>query len=277
MVRGRPKAAITQFIRGAHIGTRMSRNAPSAGGYPRRQHVDRRAFAYGDAVRHSTRVRFMRRIFPILTGSILVVVALIVWLDPFRLVRDFPLDLMKLSIQGNKLVMDAPKLSGFTKDGRGYNVTAQSAAQDLTRTNVIELNGIIASFTLTGGTTELKAVKGEYDTKADRVQLTEGVVITSSQGYQGRLRDALIEVKKGHVVTTNPVDIIFNNGALRADRMEVFNNGAHAIFEGRVTFITNLPPPSENASPQAEKDDVTPPNTAAATANQNQVTPPLTR
>jgi lipopolysaccharide export system protein LptC len=172
--------------------------------------------------------------------------AFIAWLDPFRIVRDFPLDVMKLSIRDNKLVMDAPKLSGFTKDGRGYNITATAAAQDLQKTNIVELEGIKALFALTNnGMTELTAVKGLYDAKGDVVRLTEGITIRSTAGYEGKLEDAYIEVKRGHVVTENPVDIIFNNGSIRSNRMEVYDNGARAVFEGGVKMIMRLPPPNQ--------------------------------
>lgn len=214
--------------------------------YSRGQNADPRMRGYGAAVRHSSRVRFLRRVLPALALVILGLAAFIAWLDPFRIVRDFPLDVMKLSIQGNKLVMDAPKLSGFTKDGRGYNITATAAAQDLTKTNIIELEGIKANFALTNnGSTELTAAKGLYDAKGDTVQLTEGIAIRSTAGYEGKLQDATIEVKRGYVVTLNPVDITFNNGSIRADRMEVFDNGARAIFEGGVRMMMRLPPPEE--------------------------------
>jgi lipopolysaccharide export system protein LptC len=229
--------------------SRRPEHYPAAGRNPRRQGVDPRRHAYGDAVRHSFRVRFLRRVLPSLAIIILALVAAIAWLDPLRLVRDLPLDVLKLSIKDNKLVMDAPKLSGFTKDGRGYNITARAAAQDLSKTNVIELDGITANFTLSSsGQTELTAVKGVYDAKADTVQLTEGVIIKSTSGYEGKLADAYIEVKKGHVVTANPVDIIFNSGTLRADKMEIFDNGARAMFEGGVVMVVKLPPPSTPAA-----------------------------
>jgi lipopolysaccharide export system protein LptC len=219
-------------------------HAPAAGRNPRRQDVDPRLRGYGAAVRHSSRVRFLRRVLPALAVVILGLAAVIAYLDPFRIVRDFPLDVLKLSIQGNKLVMDAPKLSGFTKDGRGYNITATAAAQDLTQTNVIELEGIKANFSLTGnGMTELTAAKGLYDAKGDVVQLTEGIVIRSTAGYEGKLQDAVIQVKRGHVATQSPVDILFNNGSIRADRMEIFDNGARAVFEGGVSMMMKLPPP----------------------------------
>jgi lipopolysaccharide export system protein LptC len=233
--------------------SRRPEHDPAAGRNPRRQGADPRRHAYGDAVRHSSRVRFLRRVLPSIAAVILLLVGAIAWFDPLRLVRDLPLDVLKLSIKDNKLVMDAPKLSGFTKDGRGYNITARAAAQDLSKTNVIELDDIIANFTLSSsGQTELTAVKGVYDAKADIVQLTQGIVIKSSAGYEGKLTDAYIEVKKGHVLTNNPIDLTFNNGSLRADKMEIFDNGARAQFEGGVVMFVKLPPPNAttaNAEP----------------------------
>ncbi len=226
--------------------SRRPEHVPAAGRRPRRQGADPRLQGYGRAVRHSSRVRFLRRVLPGLALAILLLAGFVAWLDPFRVVKDFPLDMVKLSIRDNKLVMDAPKLSGFTKDGRGYNITATSAAQDLSRTNIVELEGIKANFSLTNnGMTELLATKGLYDAKGDIVRLTEGIVIRSTAGYEGRLQDAQIEVKRGHVVTENPVDIIFNNGTVRSDRMEIFDNGARAIFEGNVSVMMKLPPQNE--------------------------------
>jgi lipopolysaccharide export system protein LptC len=231
--------------------SRRPEQAPAAGRHPRRQHADPRMKGYGQAVRHSSRVRFLRRVLPVLALIILGIAGAVAWLDPFRIVRDFPIDVMKLSIQGNKLVMDAPKLSGFTKDGRGYNITATAAAQDLTKTNVIELEGIKANFALTNnGMTELTAVKGVYDAKGDIIRLTEGVVVRSTAGYEGKVQDAYIEVKRGFVTTDNPVDIIFNNGTIRADRMQIFDNGARAIFEGGVRMMMKLPPPQSESQQQ---------------------------
>ena len=36
-------------------------------------------------------------------------------------------------ISGTKLTMQAPKLSGYTRDGRWYELIADSAAQDITK------------------------------------------------------------------------------------------------------------------------------------------------
>ena len=40
--------------------------------------------------------------------------------------------------------MEAPRLSGFTRDSRGYEVNAKAAAQDLSKPGVVELKEIRA-------------------------------------------------------------------------------------------------------------------------------------
>lgn len=237
---GNPEQALTAQAPAPRASSTRAQRLPGRTG---------RSAAYGDAVRNSSRVRFLRRVLLVTAGIMVLVAGTLAWLDPFRFLRDLPVDLTKLSISGNKLVMDAPKLSGFTKDGRGYSIMAKSAAQDLTKTNVIELSEIIANFSLAANaSTELKAAKGVYDAKADRVQLTDGIQIASSTGYKGKLNDALIEVKRGYVLTENPIDFIFNEGTLRADRMEIFDNGARAVFQGRVQLVTRLPAPDETTT-----------------------------
>ena len=45
-------------------------------------------------------------------------------------------------MSGTKITMEAPKLTGFTRDNRAYKVTADAAAQDITNPTVLELTGI---------------------------------------------------------------------------------------------------------------------------------------
>src|SRR5262245_33693808 len=95
----------------------------------------RRREAFGAAQRHSRRVYFLRRALPVAVGIGVVFMVLWTWIDPLRLMRGLPIDVGRISISGTKLTMDAPKLKGFSRDGRPYTVTAEEAAQDLTRPN----------------------------------------------------------------------------------------------------------------------------------------------
>ena len=81
---------------------------------------------------------------------------------------------------------------------------------------------------------ELKAANGLYDTKQDQMRLADNIEISSTAGYSGRLSEAVVDVKKGNVVSERPVEVTMPNGTLNADRMEVVNNGEVVRFDGGV-------------------------------------------
>jgi lipopolysaccharide export system protein LptC len=209
--------------------------------------------AYRSAARHSRRVRILRRAVPvILVGGVLVFFASS-WLDPLRLLRELPIEFAKLSIAENKLKIEAPKISGFTRDGREYKLTAETAAQDLRQPGVIELTGIVAELGLAaGGSTKLTAAKGTYEAKEERLTLREGIDIRSTNGFVGHLAHAVVEMKKGHVLTQDPIDLKYQDGRLTANRLEIFDNGARAVFDGGVTTWLKMPPPETPTTPARE-------------------------
>ena len=200
----------------------------------------RRRRAFKEAARHSKRVYFLRRILPILGGIALVLVMLWLWLDPLSYVRDLPVGVGALKISGTKLTMEAPKLTGFSKDGNPYSVTAETASQDLTKTSTIELANIVGTFTTPDrGETVLKAKSGIYDSKEERMRLYGDIHIDSKDGgYSAVLHDAVAEPKKGTMRSDNPVTITFNEGNLRSDGVRILDHGKSAIFEGNV--VVNL-------------------------------------
>jgi lipopolysaccharide export system protein LptC len=80
------------------------------------------------------------------------------------------------------------------------------------------------------------ANSGTYSTKADKVVLRDQVVVTSQQGYKAFLREAAIEMKKGNVVSEQPVEIKLPNGVLKANRLEIVDSGDLIRFEGGVVL-----------------------------------------
>jgi lipopolysaccharide export system protein LptC len=187
------------------------------------------------AVRHSRRVVFIRQILLALATGAVVLSGLWIWLDPLR---NLPVEMNRISISGSKLNMDAPKLTGFSKDGRPYKVTAESATQDLTKPGIIELSNIVGEFDMgTRGNTVLNAKSGIYDYKAERIRLFDGIDFHSTAGHSGQLSEAVIETRKGHLISESPVDLFSKEGSLHSNRMEVFDQGSLTVFEGGVAMI----------------------------------------
>ena len=99
-------------------------------------------------------------------------------------------------------------MSGFTKDARAYEVVAESAAQDLTNPDFIELQTIHAKVGMQDKSTmEMTAVSGLYNSKTEMLKLQQKIVLTSSTGYKGLLSEATIDIRKGYVVSEHPVEL----------------------------------------------------------------------
>src|SRR6185295_2859115 len=142
-----------------------------------------RRTAFQAAIRHSRRVYILRRGLPFIGAGSVLIVVLWLWIDPLRFARNLPsLEVGALKISGTKLTMDAPKLTGFSKDGHPYSIVAESAAQDLTKTSVIELSNVTGRFDLgERGSTVLNSKSGVYDSKTEQMRLFNGVDIQSTQ------------------------------------------------------------------------------------------------
>jgi lipopolysaccharide export system protein LptC len=206
----------------------------------------RREAAFGAAVRHSRLVVLLRKFIPIFLGGSVVLTGLWLWLEPFKAASELPVSIGSITIEGSKLKMEAPKLTGFSKDGQPYNVTAESALQDLKKPGVIELSHIVGHFSSGNRKTVLNAKSGVYDAKADKMHVFDGIDFQSNDGEGGRLSEATVETKKGHLTTDQPVDLYFKGGTLRGDAMEVFDHGKVIVFQGDVRM--ELHPDSQTAA-----------------------------
>jgi len=191
--------------------------------------------AYRAALRHSRHVRWLRMGVPIGIAAVLFVVVALNYMPPiggFRL----PGELGNLVIHGTKIKMEQPRLSGFTVDSRAYEFAATAAAQDITKPNLVELDKLHAKMEMQDkSTVEMSADSGIYDSKSEMLTLNDNIVLVSSTGYEGRLSKAVIDVRKGSVVSDQPVAVKMLNGFLNAKRLDIAENGSVVRF-GEVTM-----------------------------------------
>jgi lipopolysaccharide export system protein LptC len=195
---------------------------------------------YRAARRHSRYVRVLRFGVPAGILAVLLMVVAANYMPPIGRFR-LPGELGKLVINGTKITMEQPRLTGFTNDSRAYEFTANAAAQDITKPDLVELRQPHAKIQMQDkSTVTMSAVSGVYNMKSEMLTLSEDINLVSSTGYEGRLSEALIDVRKGRVVSEKPVWVKLLNGFLNARRLEVADNGAMVRFGGGVA-MTILP------------------------------------
>ena len=193
------------------------------------------------ARRHSRLVRLLRITLPAAVAVVAVVVFLITYFNPLRMLAKFPINVGDLVVSGTKVTMEAPHLSGFTRDARAYELSAENAAQDLTKPDIVDLNNIHAKVQMKDNSTlMLTAVRGVYNSKGEVLKLEKDIEITSTTGYAGHLTEALVDIRNSHVVSNQPVKVKLLQGNLDANSLEIINSGDVVIFRGGVDMTLRL-------------------------------------
>jgi lipopolysaccharide export system protein LptC len=206
--------------------------------------------AFHAARRHSRAVRILRIAVPAGVAVGIIIITLITYLNPLRMLAKLPINLDNLVVSGTKVTMEGPRLTGFTHDARAYELTADTAAQDMTKPDFVELRNIRAKVEMQDKSSiNLSAVSGIYDSKGETLRLEQNILLNSSTGYQGRLSEAMIDIRKGNVVSEHPVEVKMLQGTLTANRLDIVDSGDIVRFHGGVVMDMMM-----NQPPQAKSD-----------------------
>lgn len=202
-------------------------------------------------LRHSRLVRFLRFAIPVSIVAIIAIMVSATFFSPSRMFPGFPIEPGKLSLSGTKVVMELPRVSGFTSDSQPYEVTARTATQDVTKPDILELRDVSAVVKLKDGQrVTIKSINGVYNTKGDLLRLNDDIIVTSTSDYEARLSEATVDTASGNIVSETPVEVkLPNNGLIKANRLEVRENGASILFGGGVE--TTLNPDQVRPAPQS--------------------------
>jgi lipopolysaccharide export system protein LptC len=193
--------------------------------------------AFRAARQHSRLVRILRIAIPCVVVVAIVVISLATYLNPLRMLVRLPINIDNLIVSGTKVTMAQPHLSGFTSDARAYELIADSAAQDMTKPNIVELRNIRAKVQMQDKSTmEMTAATGIYDSKGETLRLDREILLHSSTGYRGRLSEALVDIRSGDVTSEHPVEVILLQGTLNANRLNIVDSGDVVRFHGGVVM-----------------------------------------
>jgi lipopolysaccharide export system protein LptC len=197
--------------------------------------------AFRAARRHSRLVRMLRISIPAVVVLGTTVIVLIIYFNPLRMLGQLPIDIGSLVVSGRNITMEHPRLSGFTHDARAYELSADAAKQDLTKPDLIELHNLRATVEMQDkATIEMLATTGTYDSKSEMLKLDQNIMLSSSTGYSGHLSEAMIDIRKGYVVSKHPVELQLLQGTLNANRLEIVDSGDLVRFDGGVNMTLML-------------------------------------
>jgi lipopolysaccharide export system protein LptC len=216
------------------------------------------------ARRHSGRVRLLRIAVPV--GVAAVVAIYVAWkmFNPVGLLTaNLPVGANDLVVSGSRITMAQPRLKGFTKDSRSYELTATQASQDITKPDIVEMHDVRAKFQMPDNSSaNLTAHDGVFDSKNEILKLGKNVVLNASS-YTVWLNDAVVDVRTGNIVTEQPVEVKMLQGMLNAERLEVKESGQLLRFDGGVKLKLKL---DNSVPPRAQQAASPPAPTAPANA-----------
>ncbi len=183
------------------------------------------------ARRHSSRVRFLRWVIPVV-----IVVGVGAYFVSANLPgTDLPVEFDNIVVNGEGIVVDHPRLTRFDV-GQSYEVVAERAIQPLDNPNQLRLEGVTATYEFPGGdAAHFEAPAGEYNSETQIVTLSGGVTMTIGDNVQLHLEAVTVDVPNNTITTDQPFILTAGNLevrgtqlALTPDNMRI--DGAQTIF-----------------------------------------------
>ena len=193
--------------------------------------------AFPEALRHTARVARLRRWIFWTAGSIVGVVLLGLLVGSLRFL---PVDLRlaRIALKGTRITIETPKLVGYRKDGRPYEVRAKVGVQDIATPDVFDLEGLeVRVENSADNTIMLSAAKGIYNAKADHADMSGGVVIRDDKNFEMRLDSAAMDFKASVMTSDQPVHLKLETGEVFAKSVEFAQKERHVTFEGEVHSV----------------------------------------
>jgi lipopolysaccharide export system protein LptC len=134
--------------------------------------------------------------------------------------------------------MHRPRYVGQTKNDEPFELTAASASLDPLSPSRVYLDQLAAEIDARGERDfRLQAVSGIYDRDRARLDLSNGIEVTTSDGYRFVTPSASVNLERGRVVGKEPIAGAGPSGTLSADRFEFEDGGQILRFQDRVKVV----------------------------------------
>lgn len=215
--------------------------------------VARRPDAIPQARRHTLRVARLRR--ALVWGSAGVLAVVLIG-GAVRTMSFLPVDISfsHIATQGTRITIESPKLVGYRKDGRPYELRARYAVQDIAKPDIYELQQLEVRIASDGdGVVVLTSDKGVYNGKQDAAELSGGAHLFDGKHFDMKTDAATIDFRDGQVTSDRPSTLTLDKSVVTAQSVEYSQTERRATFTGAVhsTFPgdDDSPEPTEGLKP----------------------------
>jgi lipopolysaccharide export system protein LptC len=221
-------------------------NVADARGRHKVRTAKERAQATRSAKRHSALVRILRKLLPIL--AILVLGAYFFSTRMNVHVGGIAASIDGLEVTNGALRMLNPTMRGTDKKNGDYVIKADYADQDVENPSLVKLHAIKADVAnkSNGNWSRMRAVRGKFDSKKERLILKDQITLATSAGLTGELSYATIDMKKQILRSHNPVALDLPSGTVRANAMTLYSERNEIVFRGSVAV--HLQPRKDTAT-----------------------------
>jgi lipopolysaccharide export system protein LptC len=246
----------------------------SAGGRYRVRSEDERVRAFRSAERHSRQVAMLRKGLPVL--------AVLVLASSFRTsqlsvsVGDMTASIDGIEVSDGNLRMTNPKLEGADKKNGKYLIGAEYADQDMKQPNKIKLHAMYAELTTgDGGWSRMKAIRGAFNNRTEKLLMKEKISISTSSGITGELKRASLDMKSQTLRSHDPVWFELERGSVKANALTFRSSDSLLTFRGkvRVHLVKQAKDKDANKDKPASKEKPAPQDATAAVPDLPPVAP----
>lgn len=182
---------------------------------------------------YSLFVGTMKLVLPALAVAIILLV--IVWPQVVPSPGSFRIGLSELAPEEvDNLHMVNARFRGRDEQGRPFTVLADTATQDSSGANEVQLTQPQADITLEDGAwLTVSSKDGTYWRDSETLRLIGNVNLFHDQGFEMQTEAADVDLKAGKATSDRPVDGQGPSGTLTAEGFTVLNKGERILFTGK--------------------------------------------
>ncbi len=185
---------------------------------------------------YSKMVRVFRIAFPLIA---LLLLASIFLFSNSKIIREGLIipdaELAELAI-GQKITN--PHFSGVTKAGDAFSISAEWALPDAPRPDIIDLHLPVTTIDFQNGRSlRSQSATGHLDLNSNEATLAGGVSLLTSDGYDARSEELLLNFETGNVVSPGPVTAIGPLGSIEAGAMTLTQNLDQNLAGGKGVLL----------------------------------------